>query len=257
MKKRQTIIERIYNHLHDQRDDRDFFFAAPGSLLKALPKNVDLRHRCPSVYDQSKLGSCGPNAGSAAHEFDQITQDEQAFTPSRLFLYRNVRVEMGTVNQDSGVQIRDVMKSLANQGVCPETMWPYDITKFRDLPPKPCFDEAMNHQAVTYYRVLQLLPQLKGCLAAGFPFVFGFQVYESFESAAVAKTGKMPMPKLGEQCLGGHAVMAVGYDEKKKVFIVRNSWGAGWGDGGYFYMPYLYMIDPRRCSDFWTIRLVE
>ena len=97
---------------------------------------------------------------------------------------------------------------------------------------------------------------MQGCLASGYPFVFGFTVYASFESAAVAKTGKMPMPKSGEQVVGGHAVLAVGYNNDQRVFIIRNSWGDGWGDKGYFYMPYAYLLDDNLADDLWTIRLV-
>jgi C1A family cysteine protease len=98
---------------------------------------------------------------------------------------------------------------------------------------------------------------MQGCLASGYPFVFGFTVYESFESNAVAQTGDMPMPKSGEKVVGGHAVLAVGFDNEDRVFIVRNSWGDGWGDAGYFYIPYAYLLDDNLADDLWTIRLVQ
>jgi C1A family cysteine protease len=98
---------------------------------------------------------------------------------------------------------------------------------------------------------------MKGCLASGYPFVFGFTVYESFESQEVAKTGKAPMPKPGEQVLGGHAVVAVGYDDGQQCFIVRNSWGLKWGMKGYFTLPYGYLTDLNLSNDFWSIRLVS
>ena len=98
---------------------------------------------------------------------------------------------------------------------------------------------------------------MKGCLAAGYPFVFGFAVYESFESKEVAQSGVVPMPKPGERVLGGHAVMAVGYDDEQRNFIVRNSWGSGWGQDGYFLMPYHYLHDPNLASDFWTVRMLS
>ena len=107
-----------------------------------------------------------------------------------------------------------------------------------------------------YQRVTQVLLQMKGCLASGFPFVYGFTVYESFESDAVAKTGVVPMPAPTEKVLGGHAVVAVGYDDSTQRFIVRNSWGPGWGMGGYFTIPYAYLTDSNLADDFWTVRLV-
>ena len=91
----------------------------------------------------------------------------------------------------------------------------------------------------------------------GYPFVFGFTVLSSFETQEVADTGVMPMPADGDKQLGGHAVCCVGYDDDKQCFVVRNSWGSSWGDGGYFYMPYKYMTDSGLASDFWTIRWVE
>ena len=118
------------------------------------------------------------------------------------------------------------------------------------------FTDGLKDRAVSYSRLVQTLSQMKGCLASGYPFVFGFTVYDSFEGDHVAKTGVVPMPGSGESVLGGHAVMAVGYDDNDQRFIVRNSWGTGWGMHGYFAMPYSYLTDRSLASDFWTIRLV-
>jgi C1A family cysteine protease len=153
--------------------------------------------------------------------------------------------------------IRDGMKVVNHQGAPPETDWPYDIAKFREKPPQKAYDDGLENQVTSYRRVTRDLNQMKGCLAAGYPFVFGFSVYESFESQDVARTGVVPMPHPGEQLLGGHAVLAVGYDDAQSRFIVRNSWGAGWGQAGYFTMPYAYLTQRSLSSDFWTIRLVE
>ncbi len=177
--------------------------------------------------------------------------------PSRLFIYYNERVIEHTVDSDSGAQIRDGMKSVNKQGVCPETLWSYDTEKFNVRPANPCYTEALNHQTLSYHRVPQILNQMKGCLLEGYPFVFGFTVYESFESPTVAKTGKLNMPKKNESVVGGHAVVAVGYNDTSKRFIVRNSWGAGWGIKGYFTIPYDYLLDDNLANDFWTIRMVE
>ena len=102
----------------------------------------------------------------------------------------------------------------------------------------------------------QNLADMKGCLASGYPFVFGFTVYDSFESQQVAQSGVLSMPAAGEAVAGGHAVLAVGYDDSKSMFIIRNSWGSGWGLAGYFYMPYAYLLDNNLSDDFWTIRTV-
>jgi C1A family cysteine protease len=247
-----------YGWIPDLPDQRDFVYAAPSATLKALPKRKDLTRGCPQVYDQGQLGSCTANAIGAAHEFDQRLQDvKSAFTPSRLFIYYNERVTENTVNEDSGAMIRDGIKSIVKQGVCPETLWPYIVPRFTKKPPAPCYREALNHQVVSYRRLVQSLTQMKGCLASGFPFVFGFSVYESFEADAVRRTGKVPMPSTDERMLGGHAVLAVGYDDAGKSFIVRNSWGTTWGKKGYGRMPYAYLAHPDLAADFWTIRLVE
>src|SRR5436305_6823807 len=208
----------------DMPDGRDLMYAAPPEVVTDLPPKVDLRDQCPPVYDQGQLGSCTANAIGAALEFDQMKQKERVFTPSRLFIYYNERVIEGTVSSDAGAQIRDGVKSVNKQGAPPEDPdWPYDISKFARKPPKKTYDRASQHQAVLYQRLTPTLAQLKGCLASASPFVFGFVVYESFEGSDVASTGQASMPTAGEKQLGGHAVLAVGYDEDEQRFIVRNS----------------------------------
>jgi C1A family cysteine protease len=259
MKPTSTLARKTkgYGWLPDLPDHRDCLYSAPPLFLRALPPQSDLRPHCPPVYNQGALGSCTANAIAAAVEFDQMRQKLPGiFVPSRLFIYYNERALEGTVGQDSGAQIRDGIKSMARQGDCPETHWPYIVSKFNVKPPLSCYREAVQYRALSYQKVARDLGQMKGCLASGFPFVFGFTVYESFESAQTAKTGVVSMPGSSEQCLGGHAVMAVGYNERRQSFWVRNSWGAAWGLKGYFLMPYAYLLHPGLSSDFWTIRLV-
>jgi C1A family cysteine protease len=248
-----------FGWIPDLPDQRDHVFAAPAAVMAVLPSKVDLRPTCPPVVDQGQLGSCTANAIANAHRFDQMKQGVTAnFLPSRLFIYYNERAMEGTVKSDSGAQIRDGIKSIAKKGVCPETpTWPYVISQFAKKPPASAYKIALKHQAIAYQRVIQSSSQMKGCLAAGYPFVAGFTVYESFESQAVAKTGKVPMPASGEQVIGGHAVLAVGYDDSSQTFIMMNSWSTAWGDKGYFYMPYAYLTDSDLASDFWTVRVVE
>jgi C1A family cysteine protease len=247
-----------YGWIPDLPDQRDHLYAAPPPVVSALPPSIDLRPDCPPVYDQGQLGSCTANAIGGAIEFDQMKQKlADVFVPSRLFIYYNERSIEGTVASDSGAQIRDGIKSVSAQGACHETLWPYDIAKFADQPPPNCYDDGAKNKAVTYQRLVQNPTQLKGCLASGYPFVFGFTVYESFESQEVAKTGHASMPGSGEKTLGGHAVMAVGYDDSSQWFIVRNSWNTTWGMAGYFTLPYAYLTQQELSSDFWTIRLVS
>ena len=245
-----------YGWIPDIPDQRDHLYAAPPSFLAALPPSTDLRAGCPAVYDQGQLGSCTANAIGGAIEFDRLLQKLPDFVPSRLFIYYNERVIEGTVSSDSGAQIRDGIKTVASQGVCPEPDWPYDIAKFSQKPSAKAYSDAVTDRAISYQSLVQDLNQMKGCLASGYPFVFGFTVYESFETAAVARSGHAPMPGSGERVIGGHAVMAVGYDDASQWFLVRNSWGTGWGLAGYFTLPYSYLIQPGLSSDLWTIRIV-
>jgi C1A family cysteine protease len=244
---------QYYGWIPDLPDQRDFLYAAPTPIQRDIPPRMDLSDRCPPIYDQGQLGSCTANAIAAAIEFDQ----KKKFVPSRLFIYFNERQMEGTVDSDSGAQIRDGIKSVATQGAPPERLWPYDISKYREKPPDDAFAAAKADLVVLYQRLISDLDTMRGCLASGYPFVFGFTVYQSFESAAVAKSGQLEMPKFSEKRLGGHAVMAVGYDDSKRTFLIRNSWGTDWGKKGYFTMPYSYLTSPKLASDFWTIRDVD
>jgi len=246
-----------YGWVPDLPDQRDLIYSAPAAIVTALPTSVDLRPQCPAVYDQGQLGSCTGNAIAGAFEFERLKQGLSDFVPSRLFIYYNERVAEHTVNSDSGAQIRDGIKVVAKMGVPPESDWPYDISKFTDKPPAGAFADAARNQVTSYHRVNRVLNQFKGCLASGYPFVLGFTVYDAFESAQVAHSGQLNMPQPGESVAGGHAVLAVGYDDRQQRFIIRNSWGPHWGLKGYFTMPYQYLMEPNLSDDFWTIRLVE
>jgi C1A family cysteine protease len=247
-----------YGWVRDLPDARDHQYSAPMPVLGVLPLSVDLRPKCPPVYDQGQLSSCTGNAIAGAVQFDRANQGLMPdYVPSRLFIYYNERVIEGTVNTDKGAQIRDGIKSVATLGVPPETDWPYVIAKVVRKPPAKAFKDALHSRAASYSSLVQSPTQMKGCLASGYPFVFGFAVYESFESPEVAKSGIVPMPNLAtEKMIGGHAVLAVGYDDKQQCFIARNSWGPGWGMKGYFTIPYAYLMDPNLADDFWTIRLI-
>lgn len=237
-------------------DWRDWQFPMVAKPI-TLPHSVDLRPKDSPIYDQGELGSCTGNATAGAVQFERRRQGLADFVPSRLFAYYNGRALEGTTDQDAGAAIRDVVKQSAALGICPETEWPYDINQFATKPTDQCYADALHDRVLQYYAVHQSAIGVKTCLALGYPMVFGFSVYESFESDIVAQTGVVPMPGPNEGMVGGHAVMAVGYDDFHKRFTVRNSWGAGWGAHGYFTIPYGYVLDPNLASDFWLLQLVS
>lgn len=245
-------MKRKYSWIPELPDFRDLEFKIEAP--KILPPVVDLRNEYGLIYDQGSLGSCTANAIAMAFDFERAKQGSGPLLPSRLFIYYNERVMEGTVGYDSGAMIRDGIKSLAKQGVCAEKDWPYNPTRYTKKPSVKCFTEAKSY-ILKQYLSLTGVHDLKQCLADGFGFVFGFTVYESFESDEVARTGIVTIPQRREKILGGHAVYCVGYDDAKESFIVRNSWGEGWGDAGHFYLPYQY-FERGLADDMWTLRLV-
>jgi len=244
-----------YGWLPDLPDQRDKYYLIPDHV-PVLPAKVDLSSYGPAIEDQGALGSCTANALTSAMEFLLNKDKKNFYHLSRLFLYYNERVIEGSVNYDAGAMIRDGIKTMAKDGVCTEAIWPYIIGKFKTKPTPTAYKEAQNHQILTYARLVSML-DFRSCLSSGFPVVFGFSVYESFESAQVEKTGVVPMPKRNERLLGGHAVMAVGYNDSTKRLLVRNSWGTAWGQKGYFTLPYDFINDQNLSDDFWTIRTEE
>jgi C1A family cysteine protease len=249
--------QKRYGWRPDSPDMRDYLLAVEPA--KTLPRKVSLRAQMPPVYDQGQLGSCTANSIGAILEFNELKQAEQdAATPSRLFIYYNERAMEGTVSQDSGAEIRDGIKSVAQLGAPPETAWPYVITQFAKKPPAAAYKAGLKHQAIRYARVPQTEMGIQNVLTTGFPISFGFTVYQSFESD-VGADGIVPMPQPSETVLGGHAVVAVGYKHIKGqlYFECRNSWGADWADHGYFWMPGSYLTTSNLARDFWVIEQVE
>lgn len=261
----ENDVNHIYGWLCDKPDERDHKknIIVSNVILDGTVKRVDLREKCPNVYVQGQLGSCTANAICANYAYVYMKEHnlsaKNALDFSRLFVYWYERDMEGTVNVDSGAYIRDGIKVVHDNGVPVEEFWKYDIEKFREKPDDNAVQMAQHHVSFEYARIDRDLNQMKQYLLNGNPFVFGFLVYESFESFETTKTGHMKMPKSGEKLLGGHAVMAVGFDDDQKTFIVRNSWGSSWGHKGYFYMPYDYMMGQAESdqspytSDFWAI----
>jgi C1A family cysteine protease len=237
--------------------------------VAALPASADLRQWCSAVEDQDKIGSCTAHAGVGMVEYFERRAFGRHIDASRLFLYKVTR-NMLRWTGDTGAFLRSTMGALTLFGVPPEEYWPYKIADVEKEPPAFCYAFAQNYQAISFYRLdppgiasSQLLGQIKANLAAGLPVMFGFTVYSSVSQAAA--TGKIPYPTGGEKVMGGHAVMAVGYDngmkiknseprgpETKGALLIRNSWGAGWGSEGYGWLPYEYVLR-GLAEDWWSL----
>jgi len=248
-----TQTQRRYGWKRDLPDIRDRTYEV--AHVGELPQLVDLRSQCSPIMDQGQLGSCTSNAATAAFWFDEKKQGKTPILGSRLFHYYNER-PLREKNADTGATIRQSVKTANTYGVCAEAEWAYDISKFTVKPPQNCYADAKKEKMLGYKRVAQNLSQMQACLASGFPFLLGFTVYSSFESDQVAATGVVPLPSQGESVLGGHAVLACGYDAAKQVFYCQNSWGPSWGDQGFFSMPQEYLLNPGLAADFWMIQSV-
>ncbi|MBP1628336.1 MAG: family peptidase [Holophagaceae bacterium] len=251
-----------YGWLPDLPDQRDFRYALKRMAMEApkkLPARVDLSvPPMAAPYDQGDLGSCTANAIGAAFQFEHRRQELGDIMPSRLFIYYAEREMEGSIQSDAGAMLRDGIKVVAAQGTPPEELWPYTIAKFATRPSRKAYKAALDHKAISYFRLNNTRQEeLLSCLASGFPFVFGFTVYESFETPQVYEKGVLNLPRPDERMVGGHAVLAVGYDLKTKRFLVRNSYGPDWGKKGYFTMPFDYLTNEDLAADFWTIRVVS
>lgn len=237
----------------DKVDTRDYAYTP--TAVKIL-NVVDLRSYCSPVEDQGNLGSCTGNAIAEAIEMLDKRNGKNT-ERSRLFVYYYERLLEGTVNRDSGAYIRDGIKVTYNYGVPLESLWPYDVKKYRVPPSKEANADALRRKVTLYERAADFNSCINA-LTNGYPVVVGFEVYASFMGSIVGRTGIMPYPNTKtEPLLGGHAVLLVGYDNSKQWFIVKNSWGSSWGDKGYFYMPYRVIQNPSMSGDFWVIKQVN
>ena len=243
----------------ETKEVKEMFKAGPPKAT-GNPSAVDLRQYCSPIEDQGNLGSCTAQAVVGLVEYFEGRALGKYLDASRRFLYKVTR-KLYHFQGDTGAYVRGTLKALRIFGVCPEEYWPYDISKYDEEPPAFCYAFAQAYQAVKYYRVwdsdpAKLLDQLKASLANGLPFAFGFSVYSSIWDPTVQKTGDIPFPKQGDKLDGGHAVMAVGYNDGPGRFLIRNSWGTGWGKAGYGTLPYDY-VTKGIADDFWVLATAE
>ncbi|MDZ8031443.1 C1 family peptidase [Nostoc sp. DedSLP04] len=243
-----------------------------------LPSHVDLRQWCSPIEEQGNLKSCTAIAGVALVEYFERKVMGEDINASSLFLYKVARNLMHLTG-DTGASTRFAMKAMALFGIPPEEYWPYEIENFDEEPPAFCYAYAQHYQAIQYFRLdlpiltkEQALGNIKHFLAAGVPAMFGFTTYSSILNNKTVKTGKIPYPNYGEKMVGGHAVVAVGYDDNKSIdhpnyksinnsnnksltlgaFLIRNCWGEDWGEDGYGWLPYEYVLK-GLATDWWSL----
>lgn len=231
-----------------------------------IPAKVDLRKWCSPIEHQGNIGSCTAQSGVGILEYFEKRSFGKIIDASRLFLYKTTRNLMKETG-DCGGFLRYTMGAMALFGLPPEEYWPYDEDQFDEEPPAFCYSYAQNYQSLQYYRHdpsetprKTILESVKTHLAAGLPVMFGFTVYSSYVQAD--KNGMIPYPTKGERIAGGHAIVAVGYDDKLKIknenpggpetigaILIRNSWGKEWGEQGYGWLPYEFVL--KGVADEW------
>lgn len=248
-----------FGYIPDVADPRDYRFSVS---LQSNIQPIDLSAEFPPIRNQGNIGSCTAFAATAMFEYVRKKQRLYPWSASPLFTYYATRKITNRVDQDNGAAARDALKSVVNFGATKEECWPYDVTQFTINPPVSAWEDAEKHQALVYYSIDQTRFNLLGCLADGYPFMFGAKLYQSFidTQTTFMVHNYLPMPDTSkEQHVGNHCMLAVGFTEYNgSTYVkVRNSWGNSVGLGGYHNMPIEYLLNPSLCMDFWTIRLTE
>lgn len=251
----QPIQYNRYGWNKDNDDTRDIHFIPSDNIV--FNRKFSLRKNMPPVLNQGKLGSCTSSSICNAISFCEIINNKNTYRPkSILFNYYNQREMNGYINEDLGASIRNSIKSINKHGVCFEETWPYDITQFTEKPPPNCYKEARNHKIVKYERISPNINDIKSAIISGFPVIFGFIVFDSIEKPTTTRSGIIPIPSSNSKKLGGHCVLCCGWDDSRRLFEIMNSWGTEWGNNGYGWISYDYIINSKLSSDFWKITLV-
>jgi C1A family cysteine protease len=262
-------VKRTLNYVWDSPQRIPHHELPKNFLLSSAPPFMTIVAKCPPITDQGQQGSCTGHSAVAPYYIAQVNAGRNPIVrPSPAFLYYNERLINGQTNQDAGASISDIYRAGNKYGICDESMMRYDESDFTTPPSQAAYDAATAHRAHIYAPVPQLLENLIGCIHhGGFPVSIGVVVYPSFMAA---KGGNIPMPKSSESDIGGHALSLVGYNNTgqpqnvpelptpipAKSFVFRNSWSILWGQKGYGFFPFAYMLDSGLSSDFWMIRSI-
>src|SRR5579883_114125 len=247
---------KLGSYRPDKKNPNDKTFKSKHFSADNLPSKVDLRPYMTPVENQGDSNSCTANAMAGAYEYLSKRLNDQEHHVSRLFIYYNARELDGDPDKDEGTYLRSCVKVLKKYGTCSEQTWPFDLHRIYTSPEEKAYDEAAGFVVEDAYRVDVDLDSMRSCLAEGYPFTFGLELFSSFQKTG--SNGLVPMPDPdNDQHDGGHAMLCVGYSDADKVFIVRNSWSDQWGDRGYCYIPYDYMTNPDLNGDLWAIRQVS
>jgi C1A family cysteine protease len=229
-----------------------------GITPSSLPMSVDLRPKCSPIAEQGLMNNCVGFALIGAMEYLENLQSETFVSLSPQFVYYNERLLEGVTGLDSGAYMSDGIDVVKTYGACELSLWPTDESNLYVKPNAAAYADGLKRKAINTSQVDQTQASVMTTLASGYPVIFGFLAYESFESKLVAETGMVPMPNTSvESVLGGHAMLIVGYDLSTQMFLVRNSWSAGWGIGGYCWMPFAYVLNLNMANSFYVIEGIE
>lgn len=245
------IMDYKFNYKFQEKDERDYIYKLNDKEVDEFFFLADYKAFLPLVLDQGNLGSCVANAVFAAF----YIQSSGNIQLSRLQLYMCTRaIDGSSLISDSGATIRGCMKAISNYGISNESIYPYIIKNFNKLAPSQSFTNLYSLTNFKYTFINQKLLDLQQVLNSSIPIVFGIYIYSSFFSTNASKYGIIPMPNTKKEKLqGGHCIVLIGYDNTKQVFKFLNSWGTSWGDAGYGYLPYAYVLSTSLSSDFCTI----
>jgi C1A family cysteine protease len=261
-------LYRQYPVVKDKADSRDLTLSNSQIVTNNIDRDtnkVDLREFCGPVKDQGSTSSCTAHAVTSLREFlyrkyfsseNDKTIPLNSFQLSPRYIYYKEREFENDLAQDGGAQMRTAAKMLNNVGTCLLSSDPFNINILDEKPTPNQILEALKYKSGAYHRITGGIQEMKDVLKSGYAMIGGIIVYESFEDDYTARTGTMLLPNPSkEKYLGGHAIGFYGFDDQAEHFICLNSWGTGWGDKGFFYMPYSFASNPNYLSDVWVNHL--